>query len=550
VNLKKTIRLTVPVLLLSAVVSAQNGITLTNVPAANPKIPGVTSSNVLSPELMEVVVGQGSIRLENTSALTSYYGYDNDLLSATPGVPRMIPAPGALPSTQAKIEATKTEPDKNTYLVLQQANGADPHYDYGTHFLFQGHEVGVGGQGYITRINLDADAAHRITLLATTDTNGHTLPVIDGSSWYPFSERLLFTAELGNAGGVWQATADYPSSVEPLLGVMGQGGYEGIQSDNHGNLIIVEDVGGSAGTLYPNAKRPNSFVYKFVPYNTSYLTSGGKLYALQVMSKAHSGSIIFGSNGADADIKSQDEKDLHTYGLTFQTNWVLLHDTATQGFNPFDANALAKAGLATPFKRPENGQFRPGSNFSEFVFDETGDTNAQTEAGSDYGGFGAVYRLKLASNGTGTLVLAYNGDVTHTGFDNCAFWTADTIVFVEDGSDPLHAARNALDSAYLLDLNVDYSQGAQPIRILAEGRDPSATLDSGFSGMAGFQNEGDNEITGFHVSDGDASVRGLIGTQAPTPFKHGWRVFYTQQHGDNNTWEILPVDAHDNGRDD
>jgi hypothetical protein len=26
----------------------------------------------------------------------------------------------------------------------------------------------------------------------------------------------------------------------------------------------------------------------------------------------------------------------------------------------------------------------------------------------------------------------------------------------------------------------------------------------------------------------------------PDPFLFGWRVFYTQQHGDNNTWEIEP----------
>jgi hypothetical protein len=518
-------------------VSAQNS-TLTDVPA-NPKIAGVTSPNILSPELMEVVAAQGANRLENTSALTSYYGYDNDLVSATPGIPVMLPAPGALPSSSAKVEAQKTEPDKNTYLILQQANGADAHYDYGTHFLFQGHEAGVGGQSYITRVNLDADAAHRITLLATTDTTGKTLPAFDGSVWYPFSERLLFTAELGSSGGVWQGTADYPSSVEPLLGVMGQAGYEGIQADNHGNLIIVEDTGGSSGTLYPHAKRPNSFVFKFVPNNTSYLTSGGKLYALQVMSNAHSGPIVFGSNGADADIKSQDTKDLHTYGQTFQTNWVLLHDTGVQGFSPFDANALAKTLLATPFKRPENGQFRPGTNFSEFVFAETGDTNALTEAGTDYGGFGAVYRLKLSSNGTGTLQLSYNGDVVHSSFDNCAFWNADQIVFVEDAGDTLHSQRNALDSAYLIDLTTDYSKGAQPVRIIGEGRDPSATIDSGFLGMTGFQNEGDNEITGFHISDGDASIRGLIGTQTPTPFKRGWRVFFTQQHGDNITWEIL-----------
>ena len=71
-------------------------------------------------------------------------------------------------------------------------------------------------------------------------------------------------------------------------------------------------------------------------------------------------------------------------------------------------------------------------------------------------------------------------------------------------------------------------------------------MDSGIldAAIAGFQNEGDNEITGFHVSDGDPRVRGLIGTRNPEPFRdeHGgrgdWRVFYTQQHGDDVTYEI------------
>ena len=55
----------------------------------------------------------------------------------------------------------------------------------------------------------------------------------------------------------------------------------------------------------------------------------------------------------------------------------------------------------------------------------------------------------------------------------------------------------------------------------------------------GFQNEGDNEITGFHVSNGDPSTGGILGALVPKQFKGGWRVFYTQQHGDNFTWEIL-----------
>jgi hypothetical protein len=548
VNVKKWMLTTVPVLLIGASLSASDNGKLTNVPAANPKTAGVTSPNVLSPELQEIAVAQGSTKTEGGNALTGYYGYFNNVLTPT-GAPRMLPMPGAIPapSPAPLVEASKSEPDKNTYLILRNQDGPDAHYNYGTHFLFQGHEGTVGGQSYLTRVNLDADGAHRVTLLATTDVNGHPIPTIDGSTWYPFSNRLLLTSENGASGAVLQATANYPSTVEDLSGIFGRGGYEGIQADNRGNIIIVEDSGGSAGTLNPHAKRPNSFVYRFIPYNILDLRAGGKLQVLQVMSKAHAGPIVFGSLGADADIKSQDTKDIHTYGLVFQTQWVTVHDTATQGSTPFDANAAAKTAGGTPFKRPENGQFRPGTNFSEFIFDETGDTNALTEAGTEFGGFGSVLRLRLTGANSGTLNLVYLSDVVHSSFDNCAFISADQIVFVEDAGDGLHAQRNALDSAYVIDLNAPYSKGAQPIRILAEGRDPSATIDSALLDFSGFQNEGDNEITGFHVSDGDASVHGLLGAQIPNPFDGQWRMFYTQQHGDNITWEIISADQGGNG---
>jgi Bacterial protein of unknown function (DUF839). len=422
--------------------------------------------------------------------------------------------------------------------VLENQRGADPNYDYGTHFLFQGHENGPDGQGKITRINLDADGGHRVTLLATTDVNDQPLPTIDGSTWYPFSGHLLFTSESGSNASVLQATLDVPSKVEDISGIVGRAAYEGLQADRWGRLILVEDAGGKNGTAYPHARQPNSFVYRFVPYNPSDLKAGGKLQALQVRSKAHAGPIVFGGANVDGDIKSQDQKDLHTYGAVFQTTWVTIHDTAVQGFAPYNANAAAKTAGATPFKRPENGQFRPGSNFSEFIFDATGDTNALTEAGSEFGGFGAIFRLHLAGD-SGALSLVYRGDVRHSGLDNCAFWDQNRMVFVEDAGDTLHAQRNALDSAYLFDLNTDYSNPAnQPIRVLAEGRDTAAALDSQFSGMTGFQNDGDNEITGWHESDGDPGVGGLLGAKIPTPFHAGWRVFWTQQHGDNSTWEI------------
>src|SRR5262249_42881937 len=234
---------------------------------------------------------------------------------------------------------------------------------------------------------------------------------------------------------------------------------------------------------------------------------GGKLQVLQVMSLRTFTPIVFHPGAADADIMSADVGDLHTYGKVFATRWLTIRDTDVDGVGRFNANALAKSMGGTPFKRPENGQFRPGTDFSEFVFDETGDTNNLTEAGSAFGGFGAIFRLRQVSTDRGMLSLVYNGDSVHSGFDNCAFWDADRVVFVEDAGDTLHGQRNALDSAWLIDLTVDYGNPMnQPKRVLAEGRDASATLDTQLTGTG---NEGDNEITGGHQSDGDPGGGGL-----------------------------------------
>jgi len=68
--------------------------------------------------------------------------------------------------------------------------------------------------------------------------------------------------------------------------------------------------------------------------------------------------------------------------------------------------------------------------------------------------------------------------------------------------------------------------------------------------MPGFQNDGDNEITGWHQSDGDPTVNGLLGAKIPKPFRDGWRLFFTQQHGDNNTFEILKANTGGSEQDD
>jgi len=255
------------------------------------------------------------------------------------------------------------------------------------------------------------------------------------------------------------------------------------------------------------------------------LTKGGDLQALRVYRADGTPATAaqLQANPSDSFIS-----DLHTYGNTFKTEWISL------GSNPANSTAAAAAAGATPFKRPENGVFRPGTNFGEFYFTETGDTNALSDLP---GAFGGVFRIAQSSPtaNTGTLAPVTLGDVAHTGFDNISFATADQLLVVEDAGDTLHKQRNALDSGYVIDLRGNNNRKT-PDRWLAEGRDASATYDALFS--PGY-NDGDNEVTGIHVSDGDPSVAGILGAKVPTPFSNGWRAFWTQQHGDNVTWELL-----------
>jgi hypothetical protein len=531
---------------------------LTNVPNAQPKQRGRSVPNKLSRELAEIPQASGADLLEgaNPGVAPAFYGYS---LYSDPDNPLV-----AIPPSTA--EAHKTEPDKNTYLVLSGQKGADPAYDYGSHFVYQGHESGT--PGYITRINLDADRDHRVTLLQTKDASGANLPDFDGSTWDPFAKRLLFTAEASSpTGGVWQATLDVPATVDDLRGMIGSGGYEGIQSDSDGNLWIVEDIGGASGTANPQSRQPNSFVYRFVPKDPGDLTKGGKLQVLQVESLRTGDPIAFHPGQVDADITSGNTKDLHTYGHTFKTTWITIHDTATDGTDPFDATATAKAAGGTPFKRPENGVFRPGTRFRAFAFTETGDTDIRTQVGSDGGGFGDVQLLeqKSPSADEGRLHLLFQGNPEHAAFDNVSWLTDRTLVVVEDRGDTFHGQGNgvqptALDSGWAIDANVDHSKSATGVtRVIAEGRDPSATIDSALLGTPGFTNDGDNELTGIHTSDGDPTVAGLLGVRDPHPLHSGrdenghrgrargrdedglpWRVFFTQQHGDNHTWELVP----------
>jgi hypothetical protein len=480
--------------------------------AANPV---AISPNVLSPEFTAGLVEQGADLLENPSGVITSFGNLED--------------------------GSRTEPDENTYLILDHnPGGPTPSYDYGRHFLFQGHE-NSGNLAHVTRINLDvADPDHRVTLLTPVDESGLTeFNSVDGSTWNPFSGTLLFTQEAGTIGGVIEMGSDFDpntgggAGLRTLYGSLGRGGYEGIHPDDWGNILIIEDVGGT--TVLNKGRNPNSFVYRFVPISPDDLTHG-KLQALQV--SINDNAVVFvpvNDQHLNGDTRSENQLLLHTVGASWPVQWVTVHDTEIDGTDPFDANALAKAASATPFKRPENGQFQPGSHFQSFFFDVTGDTD--NTAGTDpvlaaRGAWGGLFRVDLdASRDTGHISLVILGDADHAAFDNITFVDdKDTVLLAEDRGDTLHDQLNKLDSIWAYKLNRQHPERNIVARFVALGLDT----------VAGVPGEEDNEPTGLHMSEGDSSINGLIGTKV---FKKGRaRLFFTEQHGENNLFEVSPLD--------
>src|SRR5262249_53765162 len=147
---------------------------------------------------------------------------------------------------------------------------------------------------------------------------------------------LLFTQERSTSGGVIEVTPDWPPQVRTLDGILGKGGFEGIHLDNRGNLILIEDVGGATVNVVrgnssspKTARQPNSFVYKFIPYNPLDLGQGGLLYALQVWIEGI--PITFHSADPVGDTFSDAQLMLHTAGTSWPATWVLVHDTAADG---------------------------------------------------------------------------------------------------------------------------------------------------------------------------------------------------------------------------
>ena len=137
---------------------------------------------------------------------------------------------------QPKRSAARTEPDENTYLILDHnPGGPTPGYDYGRHFLFQGHEMPNGNTNRLTSrasILMWRSPDHRITLM--TPGRHEWLDRIQQHRWFNLgsvqSQPLLFTQEDGAIGGVIEMGADFDpntgggAGLRTLYGSLGRGG--------------------------------------------------------------------------------------------------------------------------------------------------------------------------------------------------------------------------------------------------------------------------------------------------------------------------------------
>src|SRR5262249_4548958 len=217
------------VLTTAALVHAGDDLVLVHPPAAansNPPPFSNVAPNILPANFSLHEIANGFDALENPSGTITNFGFLND--------------------NSAQATKPRPEADENPYRRFDHTpGGPDASFASGRHFLYQGHENG-GGKAYLTRINLDVDRRdpHRITLLTPVDASGNTgFSSIDGSTWNPFTERLLFAEERGGSssldasghvvstasnGRVFEVTPDWPPAIRTLECVLGKGGWEGI----------------------------------------------------------------------------------------------------------------------------------------------------------------------------------------------------------------------------------------------------------------------------------------------------------------------------------
>ena len=367
-----------------------------------------------------------------------YYGYDNDVLNAA-GEPQMVPTPTQPGDRGAQDRAGQEHLPASSRTAWQ---GADPSYDYGTHFLFQGHE---GGR---RRRRLHHAHQPRRRRRAPRDAAGDA--GLDRATRSPRSTARPGTRGRSGCSSRPRARARRPTRRRPDYPVDGRrrlrrarprrlrGHPERLRRqhlDRRGHRRLEQ-----AGA-HRRRSGPNSFVYRFVPAKPGDLRNG-KLQVLQVLERAAASRSR--STSADGAQRARPGGAAHLRQRRSTRSWVTIHDTAVDGTAPFNANdARQGRRTATPFKRPENGQFRPGSAFKSSSSTRPATPNATSPENAGCGGWGSIFKL-TQSGPSAEHRQADDASTRATrrtaGFDNVAFLSQNQIAFVEDAGDTLHSA--------------------------------------------------------------------------------------------------------------
>ena len=154
--------------------------------------------------------------------------------------------------------------------------------------------------------------------------------------------------------------------------------------------------------------------------------------------------------------------------------------------------------------------------------------------------------MPKAGADTATVKAVVVGDQTHASFDNVTFLDRKTVL--THRGPRRHPAPAGQRARLALVLRHHEAAGQDQRRRQAAdrpGRDPEATGDIAIKEPAPptplTHNDGDNELTGVHVSDGSTSAGGILGAEVPPmpAATSPWRIFVTGQHGPNITYEIV-----------
>ena len=212
--------------------------------------------------------------------------------------------------------------------------------------------------------------AHRVTLLATTDNDGAPLPDIDGSTWDPFAKRLLFTAESNaHGGGVWQATLDYPHA-----GRSTSARHHSAAAATRASRPTRTATSGSSRTSAAAAppartrKQPNSFVYRFVPKDPTDLTRRQAAGAAgESLASTGDPIVVPRRPGGRRHRVAGHEGPAHVRAaVRHHVDHAPRHGHRRHRRRSTPTR-WPRPRRRTPFKRPENGVFQPGTRFRAFA---------------------------------------------------------------------------------------------------------------------------------------------------------------------------------------